>query len=295
MSDTEEGPSKFEEALKTLLAEHGKTLADLSLASPTPAKSDPDVPKDVEETIIKHVISSSSTQRRRLRLFSGRTPVPSGELDFEGWRRPAKQLVDDKDLSESEKFNRIVESLLPPASDIAWALGKDATSSHVLDGLEKAYGSTIDGDELYLKFSECYQSEQETASDYLLRLQGLLSKAIEAGGVAPERADNVRVQQFARGCLYNDPLLVALDLKRRQTPPDFVTLLQEVRREEQTQADRAARRKGEPKGKKVATHEQSVNEPEDKMIELSKQVTLLQQQLETYTRTKESDSNSQPS
>ena len=60
------------------------------------------------------------------------------------------------------------------------------------------------------------------------------------------------------------------------------------------QADRAARRKGEPKGKKVATHEQSVNEPEDKMTELSKQVALLQQQLETYTRTKESDRNSQP-
>ena len=72
MSHTEEEPSKFEEALKMLLEEHGKTLADISLASPDSAESDPDVPKDVKEIIVKHFVSSSSTQRRRLRLFSGR-------------------------------------------------------------------------------------------------------------------------------------------------------------------------------------------------------------------------------
>ena len=130
---------------------------------------------------------------------------------------PCKTAVEDKDLLESEKYNRIVESLLPPASDIVWALGKDATATQVLDGLEKAYGSTIDGDELYLKFSECYQGEHEAASDYLLRLQGILSKAVEAGGIASDRSANIRVQQFIRGCLYNDPLLVALDLKRKPT------------------------------------------------------------------------------
>ncbi|XP_071477707.1 paraneoplastic antigen Ma3 homolog [Diadema antillarum] len=286
MSQQEE-KSDFQAALAKLLGEHGKTLADLSLDPPVSSQSNPEVtiPKAVQETIVKHVVTSSSIQRRRLRLFSGRSPVPSGEFDFESWRRPAQQLVEDRDLSDSEKYNRIAESLLPPASDIIWALGKDVTAAECLEGLEKAYGSTTDGDELYLKFSECYQQEHEAAAEYLLRLQSHLSRALDAGGVAKERGDNVRVQQFLRGCLYNDPLLVALDLKRRSTPPTFVALLQEVRQEEQKQLDKAERRKGGHMGKKKAfSAEQIAASPSDERIaELQKQVMSLQQQLAATT------------
>ncbi|XP_071507374.1 paraneoplastic antigen Ma1 homolog [Diadema antillarum] len=174
----------FQAALAKLLGEHGKTLADLSLDPPVSSQSNPEVTilKAVQETTVKHIVTSSSIQRRR--LFSRRFPVPSGE--FESWGRPAQQLVEDRDLSDSEKYNRIAESLPPPASDIIWALGKDVIAAQCLEGLEKAYGWTTDGDELYLKFSECYQQEHETAAEYLLRLQSHLSRALDADRVAPE-------------------------------------------------------------------------------------------------------------
>ena len=119
MSDTEgeASPVSFQKALDDFLKEHGKSLDDLQSSKPklaTPKESAP-----------VRVITTSSSHRRRLRLFSGKTPIPSGELDYENWKRPARQLVDDCSLSgwEVERLSRIVESLLSPASNIVWALG----------------------------------------------------------------------------------------------------------------------------------------------------------------------------
>ncbi|XP_038072746.1 paraneoplastic antigen Ma3 homolog [Patiria miniata] len=276
MSDTE-----FKDALEDFLKAHGKTTEDLPSTPSKPTTSDQPVPKAVGEAVVKHVVSSSSTHRRRLRLFSGKTPVPSGEFDYESWKRPARQLVEDSNISSSEKLSRVIESLLPPASNIVWALGKEATAEECLDGLEKAYGVTADGDELYLRFSECFQRPVEAASEYLVRLQELLTRVQDTGGVNPDRVDNVRIQQFTRGCLYHEPLLMKLDLKKRPTPPNFVSLLQEVRLEEQREREKEERRVGEQKvaTKRVAVAAEASPIPMDDVKQLQEAVALLQQQL----------------
>ena len=92
--------------------------------------------------------------------------MPSGAFHFESWKWPARQLVDDAGVSQSEKLSRLIGSLLPPASNIVLALGKSPSAEECLDGQEKAYGVTADGDELYLKFFDCYQRSRER----LLRL-----------------------------------------------------------------------------------------------------------------------------
>lgn len=271
----------FKEALADLLKTHGKTIDDLPTTQSNPGPSDQSIPEVVGEAVVKHVVSAPSTHRRRLRLFSGKLPVPAGEFDYESWKRPALQLVEDCGITPSEKLSRVIESLLPPASNIVWALGKAATAEECLVGLEKAYGVTADGDELYLRFSECFQKPQEAASEYLVRLQELLTRVQEAGGVNPDRVDNVRIQQFTRGCLYNEPLLMKLDLKKRPTPPDFVSLLQELRLEEQREREKEQRRVGEQKvaTKRVAVAAEASSIPVDDVKQLREAVALLQQQL----------------
>ena len=276
MSDTE-----FKDALEEFLKVHGKTMEDLPSTPSKPNSSGEPVPKAVEEAVVQHVVSASSTHRRRLRLFSGKAPVPAGEFDYESWKRPARQVVEDPGISSSEKLSRVIESLLPPASNIVWALGKGATAEECLEGLEKAYGVTADGDELYLRFSECFQRPAEAASEYLVRLQELLTRVQDTGGVSPDRVDNVRIQQFTRGCLYNEPLMMKLDLKRRPTPPSFVSLLQEVRLEEQREREKEQRRVGEQKvaTRRVAVVAEASPAPTDDVKQLREVVALLQQQL----------------
>ena len=140
-----------------------------------------------------------------------------------------RQLVEDTGIPASERLSRVIESLLPPASNIVWALGKNVTAEECQEGLQKAYGITADGDELYLSFSRCFQKPKRPL---LSTSQELLTRVQDAGGVSPDRVDNVRIQQFTRGCLYNEPLLMKLNLKMCPIPPDFVTLLRDVRMEE---------------------------------------------------------------
>ena len=48
-------------------------------------------------------------------MFSGRVPVPPGELPFEIWHQHADQMVEEAPLSDEEKRSRLAECLMPPA------------------------------------------------------------------------------------------------------------------------------------------------------------------------------------
>ncbi|XP_030840109.1 paraneoplastic antigen Ma3-like [Strongylocentrotus purpuratus] len=274
--------SEFKAELEKFLADQGKTLLDLteSLSDSSSTNASPPIePKHdtVPETVVKHIVSAPSSHRRRLRLFSGRRPVPNGEADFDNWRRQTQLIVDADDLSESEKISRLTEALLPPASNVVWALGKGVSAKDSLEGLEKAFGTTSDGEELYLLFTECYQASEEFPSDYLLRLQDLLIRAQENDGINAGRMDKARVHQFSRGCLYNDALLHTLALGKRLPPPDFVSLLHEVRQEEQKEKEKEVKRKSGQKGK--GCHEQVVPQETDRVAELHEMMVALQHQI----------------
>ncbi|XP_071494323.1 paraneoplastic antigen Ma1 homolog [Diadema antillarum] len=303
--------AEFNDELEKFLASQGKTLEDLTKSlgiKPTtkePPKDSSPAPTTVPESIVRHVVSSSSVNRRRLRIFSGKLPVPNGELDFDTWRRPAQQLVDDTDLSEPEKLSRIVEALLPPASKVVWALGAGATARECVEGLEKAYGTTADAEELYLQVCSCFQYDGETASEFLVRLQDRITKAEDRGAIDKSRTSKFRTSQFLRGCLYNDALLVALDLRGRDLPLSFVQLLHEVRTEEQKQMEKEERRKAAAKPAKRAAHVQAQSvEREDKdsdsnpiaikMKQLEDLVVTLQQQLQVKDKQDPQSSRAPP-
>lgn len=254
---------EFPEALKEFLSGHGKTVDDLKSLMLAPEESDDVGEKSVGPKPIVHVIDKVASGRsyRRLRLFSGKTPVPSGELDFENWRRLARQLLKDDSIPDSEKRSRITESLVPPALNVVWAVPDGSPAQEYLTCLSRAYGCTADGDELLTDFRCAYQKEEEKASDYLLRLHTLLTQVVEMGGISAEDSDKTLCSQFQRGCLYNEPLLNMLQLRsKKDNPPGMLILLREVRAAETLLQEKSDRRKGDAKlSKRVSAMAQTAS------------------------------------
>lgn len=55
----------------------------------------------------------------------------------------------------------------------------------------------------------------------------------------PQRADRARVEQLLRGAVESDMMMLKLRLReRRESPPTFLKLLNEIREEEETEAAR---------------------------------------------------------
>ncbi len=72
-----------------------------------------------------------------------------------------------------------MDSLLPPALNVALGAGINAPPEEYALELEKAYGSVTGGDELYIQFIETHQNRGENPSDYLRRLHSLMQEVVE--------------------------------------------------------------------------------------------------------------------
>ncbi|KAE8280154.1 Paraneoplastic antigen Ma1-like protein [Larimichthys crocea] len=145
---------------------------------------------------------------------------------------------------------KILESLLPPASDVVRQLGTSAHPRQYVQLLDSAYGLVEDGEEVFARFLNTNQNPGEKASDYLQRLQSLLCTAVKRGGAKQVNADRHLLKQFKRGC-WDHSLVLQLELKN-EIPPNFAELLLQVRTEEDRRAskhDRMQRHFGSSKTK----------------------------------------------
>ena len=120
---------------------------------------------DLADRIV--VQATSSPKPRKLRLFSGRKPIPSGEVDFETWRLLVKQLEADDHISDGDKKLVVLQNLLRPALDAVKSCG---ALSEILDILDNLYGTIVDGQELLIRFHTTYQEDKESGSEYVQRI-----------------------------------------------------------------------------------------------------------------------------
>lgn len=193
-------------------------------------------PPDVQRIIVEHVIKNdksdaSNLGSKRLRPFSGKLPKPANEADFQTWSLHVELMVQDKTPLDIQR-RKILESLLPPASDLIRQLGPHSAPSDYVKLLESAYGLVEDGEEIFARFLSTHQNAGERASEYLQRLQVLITTAIKRGGIAKADANKQLLRQFRRGC-WDQSLILALQLGlKSETPPDFSDFLLEVRTEE---------------------------------------------------------------
>ncbi|XP_056611090.1 paraneoplastic antigen Ma2 homolog [Triplophysa dalaica] len=208
----------FEGKLADLLVQEGKSLLDLR-AMFSSSSSESGTPEsiiravsDLLEKTSKPV--SDGSAYRRLRTFSGAVPTPGGEEALESWMDQARMMVMECDCSDREKRRRIIESFRV-------RIGESA-------------------EDLYFVFRLLRQDLGETLSDFLMRLEKALTKVVKKGGLSSRgSADKARVEQLIRGAVESDLLLLQLRLReRREDPPDFLALLNEIREEEETEAAR---------------------------------------------------------
>ena len=186
---------------------------------------------------------------RKLRIFSGSPTAPRDEDPFDSWMEQAAGQLQEwtaSGVEELEKRRRISEALRPPASGIVRDLEQDKpypTAHDYLAALEMAFGSTDSGEEIAIYFHQLSQRVAERPSEFLLRLNTTIRKAVRKGGVDSSKVNYSILQKFIRSS-HDEMLLVSLRLRDfLHAPPSFIELLSMVRRyeEEMAQKKRAGR------------------------------------------------------
>ncbi len=108
-----------------------------------------------------------------------------------------------------------------------------------LEALESTFGSLESGEDLYFAFRLLRQRPGESLSDFLRRIEKSLTKVVQRGGLAPSNVDKARVEQLIRGAVESDMMLLQLRLReRKEHPPTFLSLLNEIREAEEIEVTR---------------------------------------------------------
>lgn len=183
------------------------------------------IPSQAQKVIVEHVVKHDMSHtayfpsRYEMRTFSGNHPK-NGEVNFSTWRLYAKQLMRDTSLTDSQKRRQTLNSLLPPALNVALSIGDEAPPKLYLHELEKAYGNVTGGEDLYIQFVETHQQNSESPSEYLRRLHTLMQEVIEKKGLAGRHADTQLLKQFIRGC-WDETLISQLRLREVLSDPSM--------------------------------------------------------------------------
>ncbi|KAL0160010.1 hypothetical protein M9458_043735, partial [Cirrhinus mrigala] len=262
-------------------------------------------PPEIQKVVVEHIVRSEAISphfqpQLRLRSFSGKTPRPNNETDYDTWRSHIELLLNDPNILPLKITRKIVESLLSPAADVVKGLRPNSPPLAFLQLLDSAFGTVEDGEELFARFLNTFQNPGESASAYLHRLQVALNLVVKRGGVAPGELDRHLLKQFCRGC-WDSALLSTLQLEQaRSRPPSFAELLLMLRTEEDRQQAKASRmRKHIGATKRVQVQSQSAcacANPKEKpqvcpsaIEDLVKQVATLQSQLTSFMAEKKKD------
>ncbi|PNI12455.1 PNMA6E isoform 1 [Pan troglodytes] len=165
----------------------------------------------------------------------GRREQPGCEEEsFESWVEQAKDMLQLWcHASEREKKRWLLESLGGPALEVVSGLLEEDTNLSALDCLA-ALGQVFRNQDTRmtsrLKFLTCTQGPQEGLFAFVVRLEGLLQRAVEKGAVCPALANYLRLQQVLSRARPSEALqdtLRGMQLEKR--PPGFLGLLRLIR------------------------------------------------------------------
>ena len=126
--------------------------------------------------IVEHIVKNDVTTSHQkvsfhLRVFSGKSPHPNIEPDYDTWHASVEFLMTDPVISDLHRTQKILNSLLPPATDVIRQLTPQASPSEYLELLDSVYASVEDGDDLVANFMSTLQNDGEKPSSYLHKLQ----------------------------------------------------------------------------------------------------------------------------
>uniref|UniRef100_A0A8C5QFR0 CCHC-type domain-containing protein n=1 Tax=Leptobrachium leishanense TaxID=445787 RepID=A0A8C5QFR0_9ANUR len=178
---------------------------------------------------------------RRLRNFTGNVPTPAGEETFEEWVEQAMQALNEWDIPEAQKKQRITESLKGPASEAVRNLKlskQDCTALDYLNILQEVFGRTEKTAELMYQYEHTYQQKGEKMTEYMRRLDKILHQILLKKGAEPTTIDKIRMQQILRGAQTLDPLRT----REGNRELKYLELIRAVREEEALLEEKSCRR-----------------------------------------------------
>ncbi|XP_032120047.1 LOW QUALITY PROTEIN: paraneoplastic antigen Ma6F-like [Sapajus apella] len=186
---------------------------------------------------------------RELRPFSGREQPGCVEESFESWLEHAKDML-QLWYHELERDRRrwLLESLGGPALDVVSGLLEEDPNLSARDCLAALGQVFTDRDTRmtsWLKFLTCTQGPQEGLFAFVVRLEGLLQRAVEKGAVHHALANRFRLRQVLSRARPSEALqdtLRGMQLDRR--PPGFLGLLRLIREMEVWAASPARSQQG---------------------------------------------------
>lgn len=148
---------EFEAKLLSFLRHEAKTITELKgLLNPSPLDMNTALINAISSLVDKCNTAPADTQSyRKLRMFSGVKPTPSGEEEYDAWAEQTMHLLEEWQCSDNMKKQRIVESLKGLAADIVRFLraqNPTATSCDYMQALETAFGTTESPSELLVRF-----------------------------------------------------------------------------------------------------------------------------------------------
>ncbi|KAL7824891.1 hypothetical protein SRHO_G00343510 [Serrasalmus rhombeus] len=229
---------QFQAKLLSFLQSEGKSIADVKgLLNPPSLDVNAALVNAISSLVDKCNAAPADTQSyRKLRMFSGVRPTPSGEEEYDAWAEQTIHMLEEWQCGDSVKKQRIVESLRGPAADIirfSRAQNPNATSNDYMQALETAFGTTESSADLLVKFRSTFQIEGEKLSMYLLRLDKLLHCVFRKGGLQLSDMNRLRTEQVVRGALPHDMTAMRIRMTHKlREPLTFSELLKEVREEE---------------------------------------------------------------
>ncbi|OCT90667.1 hypothetical protein XELAEV_18019284mg [Xenopus laevis] len=165
---------------------------------------------------------------KRLKVFSGTDPEPTGEESFESWR--------DSTVVSTTMRRKILESLRSPDVDVvkSYMVGHtDATSGDLIEVLEVTFGPVESATEMLYRFHSTFQKEKEDLSVYRVLLEQGPRLLVSRGAITDDEMDSLRIHQPKRGTLNSDPVAMTIRAHDQdKLPPGYVALMERVRREE---------------------------------------------------------------
>uniref|UniRef100_A0A8C5PN86 CCHC-type domain-containing protein n=1 Tax=Leptobrachium leishanense TaxID=445787 RepID=A0A8C5PN86_9ANUR len=198
--------------------------------------------------------------------FTGNVPTLAGEETFEEWVEQVMQALDEWDIPEAQKKQRITESLKGPASEAVRNLKlskKDCTALDYLNVLEEVFGRTEKTAELVYQYEHTYQRKGERMTEYMRRLDKILHQILKKGA-EPAEVDKIRIKQILRGAQPLDPVMLQLRSREGNQELKYLELIRAVREEEALLEEKSFRR-GERANAQPVRHNECLQPESDSL------------------------------
>ena len=114
------------------------------------------------------------TKPPKLTPFSGTTPLPDGEEDFESLEFNIKLRKDG--YSQEAMVEGLINALRPPALWTVRGMEQEASITKMMDRLRTAYGPVVDYDSARAKFFSVRQDKEEDVNTYMVKVESLLQR-----------------------------------------------------------------------------------------------------------------------